>query len=221
MRALWILISYAASSMLFSCSPEAENTLESQTESKREALLKVRDSLVSLELEKFNRRANAPDARGIVGVFEVPEMLALVVMDSARQADVAFKRARAFANIEEDVAYTGATTEGSPGSIYYNNDPQNFKFECLMLIRSIPEKSPQHSKVVVLEASPMLVYNHRGPYSRLSASYDEIRQYCDSMNLEQSGPMREFYLVSPVQSPDSSRWLTRIMLPVAKAKSRI
>lgn len=207
--------------LIASCAPEAENNLESKAEQERKKVLRQKDSLVLLELEKFNRSANAPDARGIIGVFDVPEMLALVVMDSARMQEVAQKRAQAFADIEQDVAITGAITEGSPGSIYYNNDPQNFKFECLMLIRSIPEKNPRRSKVVVLEASPMLVYNHKGPYSNLTLSYEIIRRYCDSLNLIQSGPMREFYLVSPVQSPDSSRWLTRIMLPVAKAKQGI
>lgn len=204
--------------LFFSCSPEKDNTLEAEESSKAKTVLSAEDSVSIRELARFNRSANAPDAIGIIGVFNIPEMLALVIMDSARMTKVAEKRAQAFANIESDVAYTGAITEGSPGSIYYNNDPKNFKFECLVLIRDFPAKNPLKSKVVVLEASPMLVLNHKGPYSRLSDSYQSMKQYCDSMKLEQSGPMREFYLVSPIQSNDSSSWLTRIMLPVSPIK---
>lgn len=204
-------------SALFSCRSDSEKNSE-QTLPATQKPLSTADSLALLELNRFNQIANAADAQGIIGVFNIPEMLAMVVMDSARMQEVAEKRAQAFADIESDVALTGAQTEGSPGSIYYNNDPYNFKFECLMLIRDFPARNPLKSKVVVLEASPMVVYNHRGPYSRLSSSYGKIQQYCDSMKLVQSGPMREFYLVSPIQNNDSMSWLTRIMLPVSRLK---
>jgi len=174
------------------------------------------DTVLAREMIRFNKEVNAPEATGLRGVYNVPEMLSVVVLDSAPAALVAERRAEAFAKIEDDIKYMGAEIDGSPGSIYYNNDPANFKFECLMLIREMPKLNPQKSKIVVLEASPMVIYNHKGAYRNLYESYAKIKAYADSAGLYQSGPMREFYIVSPIQTPDSMAWLTRIMLPVAK-----
>ncbi len=174
------------------------------------------DTLMAKEMIRFNNEVNAPEAIGLRGVYHVPEMLSVVVLDSAPAALVAEKRAEAFAKIEADIQYMGAEIDGSPGSIYYNNDPANFKFECLMLIRQMPKVNPQKSKIVVLEASSMVVYNHKGAYSNLYRSYAKIKAHTDSAGLIQTGPMREFYIVSPIQTADSNAWLTRIMVPVAK-----
>ena len=174
------------------------------------------DTLAAKEMLRYNREVNAPNAFGLRGVYNVPEMLSVVVLDSAPTVLVAERRAAAFAKIESDIKAIGAEIDGSPGSIYYSNDPNNFKFECLMLIREMPKTNPANSKIVVLEASPMIIYNHKGAYRTLNEAYAKIKAYSDSSALEQIGPMREFYIVSPINTLDSNAWLTRIMLPVAK-----
>ncbi|HQQ93657.1 MAG TPA: GyrI-like domain-containing protein [Bacteroidia bacterium] len=196
---------------LVSCGGEDRNQL---AEEPVKSVSDTVDSAGLSEMLRFNREVNSPDAKGIRGVYEVPEMLSMVILDSASQEHVAEKRAAAFAAIEADIKSTGAEVDGSPGSIYYTNNPRNFKFECLMLIRRIPSKNPEHSKIVVLEKGPMLICNHAGGYASLYRTYAEIKHYLDSLSLKQMGPMREFYISSPLQTQDSMTWLTRIMVPV-------
>src|SRR5688572_20837401 len=175
--------------LLFSCTPVEQNELGGNPSAPPSVAQDTTTPMVTKEMLRFNREVNAPDAFGIRGVYYVPEMLSLVVLDSAPADQVAQKRAAAFAKIESDIKILGAEIDGSPGSIYYNNDPTNFKFECLMLIREMPKTNPQQSKVVVLEASPMLVFNHKGAFRTLHESYAKIKAYADSKQLEQSGPM--------------------------------
>ncbi len=198
--------------VIFGCTP-SEDKSEDSTEIPAPT---QQEQTINREFLRFNREVNAPDAIGVRGVYSVPEMLSLVIQDSAPAHLVAKHRAQAYAAIEEDIKTIGAQIDGSPGSIYYNNDPNNFKFECLMLIREMPKQSPKNSKVVVLESSSMLVYNHKGSFRNLHEAYAKIKHYNDSCELEQSGPMREFYIVSPMDTPDSTLWLTRIMVPVLK-----
>lgn len=155
---------------------------------------------------------------GVMGIFDVPEMLALVILDSARMRDVNSKRAKNFETIEKEIHEVGAQTDGSPGSIYYSNNPDSFKFETLILIKEIPKITPKKSKVVILEASTMLIYNHIGSYQHLYKSYEDIRNFLGQKKLEIAGPMREFYVVTPIQSSDSTDWLTRIMVPINAKK---
>ena len=196
--------------VLASCAPVADNQLNDEPQQT------PIDSAQYKELLRFNTEVNAPGAKGIRGIYQVPEMLSVVVLDSAAAPQVAEHRAADFAIIEQEINDIGAVPDGSPGSIYYSNDPKNFKFECLMLIRNMPKQNPKHSKLVVLEAGPMLICNHPGSYALLNQSYTQIKKYLDSLSLQQSGPMREFYIVSPVQTSDSTKWLTRIMVPVNK-----
>lgn len=159
-----------------------------------------------------------PNEKGIAGVYDVPELLTLCRLDSAPVKDVSAKIKDGFAALDNDLKATGAEVNGPQGIIYYNNSPDNFKFECVLLIKRMPAKTPTQTKVVVLEADKMLLYNYYGAYENTFSAYGEIRKYCDDHNLKQSGPMREFYSADGQNETDVSKWLTRIMVPVTLEK---
>jgi effector-binding domain-containing protein len=210
MHFLFRIVCIFFSVVIWSCDSADQNVLDPKQP------LSPEERLAAEELLRFNKEVNTPEAIGLRGVYNVPEMLSVVVLDSAPVNQLAERRAGAFAKIESDIKEMGAEIDGSPGSIYYSNNPDNFVFECLMLIRNMPKTNPKHSKIVVLEATPMLIFNHKGAFRNLGAAYARIKAYNDSSQLEQVGPMREFYIVSPLQTTDSNAWLTRIMVPVAK-----
>jgi effector-binding domain-containing protein len=154
------------------------------------------------------------DAAGPAGVFAVPEMLTLCVKDSADAAHMAEAFARSYTILENEMKNMGIKPDGAPGSLYYNNDADNFVFECVYPIGKMPAKSPKKCQVVVLEACNMYIYNYYGPYSDLYKAYDNIKKELKKVRLEQTGPMREFYMTADSQEKDSTKWLTRIMVPV-------
>lgn len=157
---------------------------------------------------------------GVVGVFDVPEMLVLSIMDSSDLKHVSDKVVKNYALLEEDMKACGAEMNGPVGQITYNNNPNNFVFENVMCIRRIPGKQPKNSKIVVLEASSMLVFNFYGSYQNLFAAYDKVKRYCDKNDLIQSGPMREFYITDPAKEKDSGKWLTRLLVPVVAMRKK-
>jgi len=157
---------------------------------------------------------------GVVGVFDVPEMLTICRKDSAKAEDMASAFAKNYAMLEADLKYLGMKSDGAAGSIYYNNDPSNFIFECVYPISEIPKKKPKDSQIVALEASHMLIYNYFGDYRNLYKAYDEIKHHISENNLEQSGPLREFYITDPIKVKDTAKWMTRIMVPVMAKKKK-
>jgi effector-binding domain-containing protein len=154
------------------------------------------------------------DARGILGIFFIPEMLIVSKMDSANMYHVAEKMAEGYVTVNKDIARMKANVNGSPGAIYYNNDSANFIFECVVPIEQMPKVEPKNSKIVVLEEGNMLVYNFYGDPKGLYDAYGEIDQYCKKNNLQHVGPMREFYISDASNEKDKNKWLTRIILPV-------
>lgn len=154
------------------------------------------------------------DARGILGIFFVPEMLTVSKMDSTNMYHVAEKMAQGYVAVNKDIAFMKAKINGSPGAIYYNSDSANFIFECVVPIEQMPKVDPKNSKIVILEEGNMLVYNYYGHPDGLFDAYGEINEYCKKNSLMHVGPMREFYITDSSTEPDKNKWLTRIMLPV-------
>jgi effector-binding domain-containing protein len=187
-----------------------------------EAAVPKKDSTAAAAKDTSNKNnvLEYPDRAGITGIFNVPSMLCISIIDSAAMKDVSAKLTRDYALLEEDVNSTGAEIDGPPGQISYNNDPSNFRFESLLLIKKIPAKQPAHGKIVVLEAGPMVIYNYYGPYQKLFTAYDEISSFCKKNKLKPAGPMREFYITDPSVEKDKSKWLTRIMVPVTEKNNK-
>lgn len=178
---------------------------------------RIKDSLQVIEKANAQLSKISNDT-GIVGVFNIPEMLTICKLDSAPMRDVAFLVAKNYSLLEQEVNAIGAKIDGMPGMITYNNDTTNFIFECILPIKEVPAKQPKKCQIIVLEATPMLIYNFYGPYNQLFFAYDKIRKYIDANKLSQNGPMREFYLSDPTIEKDPAKWQTRIMVPVINSK---
>lgn len=201
--------------ILFSCNqPNIDN--DKQEPKKKESVLQnfnqtneiVKPLIADINSEK----------KGIVGLFDVPEMLCLSIIDSTEQKYLSDKLGNNFAILEKELKEIKSEIDGAPGVLYYNNNPNNFKFECVLLIKKMPNSLPKKSKIIALEASKMLIYNYFGPYQNLSSAYDAIRLYLSNNKLFQSGPMREFYISDPMIEKNTNKWLTRIMVPVNNTK---
>lgn len=162
----------------------------------------------------------APGTAGIAGVFEMPEVLSLCKLDSAEKTGVSKKLSQNFSILEKDLNEIKSEVDGAQGIIYYNNDPENFKFECFLPLKRIPAKKPRHSQVVVLESCKMLVYNYYGPFENTYKAYAELKDYLSANKWVQIGPAREIYPLTQSDEKDQSKWLTRIMLPVVKEQKK-
>lgn len=164
----------------------------------------------------FDEKASQIATPGVVGVYRVPAALVFAYTDSASLPSVAKKVSEAYTLIGEELKSTGAVLLGALGQMMYNNDSANFKFTCLAPILQSPTRQPVKCQLMTLNTADMLVYNYYGPYQQLHIGYSEMRGYLKAQSLEQAGPLREFYLTNPTQESDSSKWLTRIMVPVVR-----
>jgi effector-binding domain-containing protein len=191
---------------LISCGPDQRNTAD---ELKNDSSFTIEADPLAVKTQK-----QLTDAKGIIGVFYVPEMLTVTKLDSAPMSKVGAGMTKNYVLIGEDIELMKAKRFGSMGAIYYNNDTSNFIFECVIPIENMPTIKPKHGQVVVLEEGKMLIYNYYGPYQQLFGAYDEIRAYCAKYKLEQIGPLREFYITDASTVPNPADWLTRIMLPI-------
>lgn len=75
-------------------------------------------------------------------------------------------------------------------------------------------KIPDGASVIEIPAGKAVQMNYYGGYSGLGNAHGEIDAYLKSNNLMQGEPVIEEYVTDPGMSPDSTKWLTRIIYPV-------
>lgn len=180
---------------------------------KNEPRTKIITEVTAPDTITKNTKSHEPE--GILGIIEIPEILTLSVKDSSKQTDVGFAMGQAYNSIESDMQELDLNSNEMPiGALYYNNDPENFVFECVIPINKLPVKQPKHSIILVLEATRALVYNYYGPYNKMSDAYTLLYKYIKDNKLIQTGLAREFYLSDPATEKDPQNWLSKIYIPV-------
>ena len=167
-----------------------------------------------LDSSAIKARIDSTLIEGIRGIIEIPEILTLAIKDSGATADIPVKMGQAYTAIEEDMTALGLEMRGSPGTLFYTNDPKNFVFECVIPINKMPEQKPKNSQIVILESTRAIVYNYYGPYGDMYKAYEKLKPYINDNKLLQTGPSREFYITNVEFESDTSKWLSRIFIPV-------
>lgn len=187
---------------LVACRNEENSSVETSKEVvKKDTILEYKNDL------NFSRLP------GIVGVFEVPPMLALYKADSCELKNLSEKLPQIYGQLQHEAERNGVEVNGPLGQIKFNNNPDNFKFACFLLMKQTPTNLPLFGNEVILKGGKMLVYNHFGPTENLHVSYQVIKNFLTERKLSVTSAMREFYVVPPSQE-NKSNCITVILIPV-------
>ena len=154
------------------------------------------------------------DAPGIQGVVNVADILTLSVRDTATLENLPQRMGNAFLNIQEDLTALKVDIAGSPATLYYTNNPKHLLFECIIPLAKMPEGKPKKSQLITLEPIKAVLYNYYGSYNQLFQAYENIKLFLNQNKLVQNGAAREFYVTDISLEKDSSKWLTKIYLPI-------
>lgn len=156
----------------------------------------------------------APADKGIQGIVSVPEMLCLSIKDTATGENISRKMDMDYQALQEDILALNISGSGNPGLLLYTDHPKNIIFRCLIPVPQMPAAKPSRSDLFVLEGTRAVVYNYYGPYQNMPSAYEDIKKYITEHKLQQTGPVREFYITDPYLEKDTSRWLSKIYIPV-------
>ena len=61
---------------------------------------------------------------------------------------------------------------------------------------------------------------HPGPHTEIDRSYGALAAYVTKHELAVDGPIREYYLVGPAETPDDSLWRTEVGWPIFQTRPR-
>lgn len=120
---------------------------------------------------------------------------------------------KAYKEIVDYVSKEGLEINGKPFSIYYNSDSEDFDVLAALPIKKEIDSADEF-ETGVLPAGHAAMISHFGNYINIPASYEIIQDWLKDENYQIIGNSWEVYINDPASEPDSSKWETRIFVPV-------
>jgi DNA-binding transcriptional MerR regulator/effector-binding domain-containing protein len=109
----------------------------------------------------------------------------------------------------------GKTATGPPGGIFSNAIFSHARGEaivfipCKSAVRPVGRVTPR-----VIPAVELATIVHEGSHANIDLAYGSLATYVTQHALAVDGPLREYYLVGPHDTPEPSKWRTEIGWPI-------
>lgn len=121
-----------------------------------------------------------------------------------------------FATNFSKIMETGIEMQGGfPSGLYYLWDVEAMQTD---IAAAIPVAAgtavPEGFTSIKIPAGKALMIEYYGPYSGSGKAHELLETYMVEHELEYLGPAIEEYVSDPMEDPDPSKWLTKVMYPV-------
>ncbi|MDH6707738.1 DNA-binding transcriptional MerR regulator [Kitasatospora sp. MAA19] len=112
----------------------------------------------------------------------------------------------------------GLRTTGPIGGLFANELLQDERGEALVFIPVDGEVRPVgRIDAVVVPGAELAVAVHRGPLQTIDLTYGDLGTYAARHEIGVDGPLREFYLRSPLDAAEDDQWVTEVGWPIFRA----
>lgn len=145
---------------------------------------------------------------------ELPGVNYLLISGDVKPADIGQFYSTNFGKIMEYAAKKEAVVNGYPAGLFYNWTDTLAKMSAAIPV----DKEVEGSKEIEFRAiagGKALQIKYYGAYEKSEAAHLEMDDYMAENGLQLSGAVREIYVTDPISEPDTSKWLTEIIYPVA------
>jgi DNA-binding transcriptional MerR regulator len=183
-------------------------------------LERMEDQLQQTKATVSSLRAvlEAPLAPAAVEFRSVGATPTLAIQEQVTSADMEEWWIEAFQELRKALDASGVRRAGPDGCLYPN---EMFELEegdmvAFVPVSSVPEGS---GRVHAYELPPveLAIMEHPGSYDELDQTYGALGTYVAERAIGVEGPIREMYLVGPLESNVASDWRTELGWPVFRA----
>ncbi|MCB9332540.1 MAG: SRPBCC family protein [Lewinellaceae bacterium] len=143
---------------------------------------------------------------------EFPEKIYIGVRSTVPFAEIAGFFAANLPKAFEAAQKNGAEIAGAPSGLYWSYDEQKGETD---MAAAVPITENQNFgkglSVFPVGKGQALLIEYFGSYDSLGNAHYAMDDYMQEKNLQNIPPVIEEYITDPVQEPDTSKWLTRII----------
>jgi DNA-binding transcriptional MerR regulator/effector-binding domain-containing protein len=158
-----------------------------------------------------------PAARPAVEVRAIPAVTALAVRDTVTAADAPVWGLDAFGSLTAALSSAGLTAAGCPGALFPSEFFETERGELTLFLPVVrPSASAPAGRVHLMEvpAAEVAVMTHEGAADDIDRTYGALGTAVAERAIGVDGPIREYYLVSVVDTDDEREHRTEVCWPV-------
>jgi effector-binding domain-containing protein len=144
--------------------------------------------------------------------------LAIGIRETVERDDALAWFQRAFAELHAVVAAQRLHITGPSGGIFSTALLQN-DFGDIGVFIPVEDTGLPAGRVtrVVVPAAELAIAVHRGPLSEIDRTYSTLAIHAAGHEIGVGGPLREYYLTDPRDSPSENDWVTEVGWPIFRA----
>ncbi len=179
------------------------------------SLTRVQDAVAALRdlLER-------PTAAATITQRRVPSIAAAAISQVIEIGDAAVWLQGALGELRATLAAQGIARLGSPGGIYSTElFADELGAATVFVACGTPPRAMGRVETLVVPAVELATLVHAGPYAGMDTAYGLLATHVTHHALAVAGPIREYYLVGPLDTPDESAWRTEIGWPIFQTGS--
>ena len=110
-------------------------------------------------------------------------------------------------------------TTSMPFAIYHTFDETTYKADMEFAIPVMgAQAAPEGLSSGTLAAGDYLLGEHMGPYELSGDTWEAMDAFIACEQIQVTGAPYEMYITDPMSEPDSTKWVTHIVYPVASAE---
>ncbi|MTI20876.1 hypothetical protein E1176_07575, partial [Fulvivirga sp. RKSG066] len=128
--------------------------------------------------------------------------------------NISTKMAEVYGTLMNHMQQSGTEMTGMPLSVYTVMEEDKIGMICGMPVAEGTTVEHEEIKAMRIEGGKSIKAIHMGNYSELSSTYDEIKAYMATNNLEEGGNPYEIYITDPGEVTDTTQWVTHVFYPV-------
>jgi AraC family transcriptional regulator len=150
-----------------------------------------------------------------VAVKDLPEVHALIMRRRITRDQIAEALSACLPAVFAYAQKEGLALAGPPFARYPEIGMGSLVMECGVAIAEPVTGDPGDGiEALTIPAGPAAVAIHRGPYDRLTETFQMMEAWIQREGRTVSGPPRETYLTDPGEYPDPETWETEVVIPL-------
>jgi DNA-binding transcriptional MerR regulator len=197
--------------VLLAPDPQARGRLISAHLTRLEAsLARTQDAVATLRDLLEHPAAAAP-----VGHRHAPAVSAAAIREIVDRADALAWYQGALGELHATLTAQGIAATGPGGGIYGTEIFTEERGQATVFLPCQASPRPM-GRVAALDvpAAELSTVIHNGPHAGIDLAYGTLGAYVTRHALAVDGPIREYYLTGPLETPDSAAWRTEIGWPI-------
>ena len=162
-----------------------------------------------------------PESSQSIEYRSVPAARTVAISAAVERHEIGPWWSAAFAELYEVLRVSGVEPAGVGGGLYASELFADDRGDATVFVAvdTVPAGAGGRVRELVVPAAELAVTMHAGPDDEIDLTYGALGKHVTERAIGVDGPVREYYVVAGIDTPDSAKWRTEIGWPIFRTSA--